>query len=135
VAAEFLAPSHLGSMATHSLRDSMGGGKLSGRLKEKAVAAAADGAAPADKEPDAVAERHWRTDRRMVRVYAWLTLMWAMTFLVRFAVQGVLYWQDQVELLGTASLVLGLPVTGVALVVTLWAVARLHRHRTPPAAP
>ena len=134
VAAEFLAPSHLGSMATHSLRDSMGGGKLSGRLKEKAAATAAAGAAPADQEPDAVAERHWRTDRRMVRAYSWLTLMWAMTFLVRFAVQGVLYWQDQVELLGTASLVLGLPVTAVALVVTLWAVARLHRHRTPPAA-
>jgi hypothetical protein len=26
--------------------------------------------------------------------------------------------------------VLGIPVTAVALVVTLWVVARLHRHRT-----
>ena len=37
----------------------------------------------------------------------------------------------EVELLGTASLVLGLPVTAVELVLTLWVVARLHRHRCP----
>jgi NADH:ubiquinone oxidoreductase subunit K len=34
-----------------------------------------------------------------------------------------------VELLGTASLLLGLPVTAVEVVVTLWVVSRLHRHR------
>ena len=80
--------------------------------------------------PDAPAERHWRTDRRMLRAYTWLTVLWAGTFLVRAAVQGFLYWRDEVALLGTSSLVLGLPVTGLALVVTLWVVARLHRHRT-----
>ncbi|SDG30654.1 DUF3159 domain-containing protein [Klenkia brasiliensis] len=139
VAAEFLAPSHLGSMADHSV-----GGKLAGRLRARgaAVVEAAEEAAEADtqdeaqdrsddeRQPDAAPERHWRDDRRMLRAYTWLTVLWAGTFLVRFAVQAVLYWQDQVALLGTASLVLGLPVTGAALVVTLWVVARLHRHRT-----
>ncbi len=128
VVAEFLAPSHLGTMASHSLRGSMGTG-LVGRVRQRA-ADRTDAARPAPREPDAVAERHWRTDRRMVRAYSWLTLLWALTFVVRFVVQGLLYWQDRVELLGTASLVLGLPVTGIALVVTLWVVARLHRHRT-----
>jgi hypothetical protein len=36
-----------------------------------------------------------------------------------------------VGLLGTSSLVLGLPLTAVELVVTLWVVSRLHRHRAP----
>ncbi|GHE08031.1 DUF3159 domain-containing protein [Klenkia taihuensis] len=133
VAAEFLAPSHLGSMADHSV-----GGKLAGRLRARGAAvveAAEQAAGPdegtaAEREPDAAPERHWRDDRRVLRAYTWLTVLWAGTFLVRFAVQGVLYWQDQVTLLGTMSVVLGLPVTGAALVVTLWVVARLHRHRT-----
>lgn len=133
VAAEFLAPSHLGSLATHSVR-----GSFRGRLREqvadrRAQPVAAGKEDTTEREPDAVAERHWRTDRRVVRVYTWLTLLWAATFVLRFAVQGVLYLRNEVELLGTASLVLGLPVTGVALVVTLWAVARLHRHRGPDA--
>ena len=48
-------------------------------------------------------------------------------------VQGVLYLLDEVGWLGTSSVVLGLPVTAVQLVVTLWVVARLHRHRAPDA--
>jgi hypothetical protein len=120
--AEFLAPSHLGAMASHS---------LPGLRKRIDVArhpedAQPDGGRPADPEP----EEHWRDDPRMVRAYGWLTAMWALTFLLRVAVQVPLYYQDNVALLGTASLVLGLPVTGVALLVTLYVVARLHRHRT-----
>ncbi|SDP55944.1 Protein of unknown function [Klenkia soli] len=125
VAAEFLAPSHLGSMADHSLK-----GSLRGRAKARVAEVRAQDDEATLREPDAAPERHWRTDRRMMRVYTWLTLLWAATFVVRAAVQGFLYWRDEVALLGTSSLVLGLPVTGVALVVTLWAVARLHRHRT-----
>ena len=74
--------------------------------------------------------QHWRQDRRLLRAYTWLTLMWAATFLVRVVVQAPLYSRNEVGLLGTWSLVLGVPVTAVALVVTLWVVARLHRHRT-----
>jgi hypothetical protein len=67
----------------------------------------------------------------MQRAYGWLTLLWGATFLLRAVLQGVLYRADNVGLLGTTSLVLGIPVTAVELVVTLWVVARLHRHRSP----
>jgi hypothetical protein len=128
VIAEFLAPSHLGAMSSHSLPS------LRRRIDtaratrdEQPAAGPGAGARPADPVP----ERHWRDDPRMVRAYAWLTLLWGAVFLVRAALQGLLYRDDNVGLLGTTSLILGLPVTAVELLVTLWVVARLHRHRSP----
>jgi len=118
VVAEFLAPSHLGSMASSSVPG----------LRRRMHRGDAD---PGRRTaPDPAPERHWREDPRMVRAYSWLTLMWAAVFLVRVAVQWVLYRADEVELLGTASLLLGLPLTAVEVGVTLWVVSRLHRHRT-----
>jgi hypothetical protein len=38
--------------------------------------------------------------------------------------------EDDVTALGTVSLVLGLPITAVEVLVTLWVVSRLHRHRS-----
>jgi Protein of unknown function (DUF3159) len=131
VIAEFLAPSHLGVMATHSLpglRKRMD--KVSASLHHRPVEEAAGERAP-DPEP----ERHWREDPRMLRAYAWLTALWGVTFLVRVAVQGLLYQRNDVGLLGTASLVLGIPVTAAELLVTLWVVSRLHRHRCPEPLP
>ena len=132
VVAEFLAPSHLGSMSGHKLpsfRDRL-------RRGSDPVAAAADtpvhsGARPTDPEPD----RPWREDPRMLRAYGWLTVLWGGVFLLRGGVQYVLYRADEVGLLGTSSVVLGLPVTAVQLVVTLWVVARLHRHRVAEQSP
>jgi hypothetical protein len=124
VVAEFLAPSHLGTMAAHRLPS------LRNRLAKDP-----DGgltAAPGRGEPDPPAERHWRDDPRMLRAYSWLTVLWGGVFLLRAVVQWALYQRDAVELLGTASLVLGLPLTAVELVVTLWVVSRLHRHRVEP---
>ena len=128
VLAEFLAPSHLGSMASQSvpgLRRRVDTARA--RLQHRPDAPAADAAQerPADPEP----ERHWRDDSRVVRAYGWLTVLWALTFLLRVAVQTPLYLANEEGLLGIASLVLGLPVTAVALAVTLWVVSRLHRHR------
>jgi hypothetical protein len=129
-AAEFLAPSHLGAMASHSLPGMR-------RRIERIDAALhhhrpetdpATGRRPADPQP----ERHWREDPRMLRAYSWLTVLWASTFAVRVVVQLPLYRQNEVEWLGTVSLVLGLPLTGLALAITLWVVARLHRHRSEP---
>src|SRR3954452_4114099 len=124
VIAEFLAPSHLGVMATH---------RLPGLRKRIDKVSATLHHHPAEdrREPDAQPELHWRRDARMLRAYAWLTALWGGTFLLRAAVQGLLYQRNDVGLLGTASLVLGLPVTAVELLVTLWVVARLHRHRCP----
>jgi hypothetical protein len=128
VIAEFLAPSHLGAMAGHRLPGL--GGRFGRRPAVDAEPEAVE-PVPADRrEPDPVPERHWRQDRRLVRAYAWLTLLWAATFLVRVVVQAPLYSRNDVGLLGTWSLVLGIPVTAVALVISLWVVARLHRHRT-----
>jgi hypothetical protein len=133
VVAEFLAPSHLGAMASHSLPG------LRGRI-DRARASLHPGREPqldqdtGLRDADPVAERHWRDDPRMLRAYSWLTVLWGGVFLVRAAVQGVLYLQSQgsdATDLGVVSLLLGLPVTAVEVVVTLWVVARLHRHRCP----
>ncbi|PZA20139.1 hypothetical protein DMO24_17000 [Modestobacter versicolor] len=125
VVAEFLAPSHLGTMSGHRLPS------LRSRLR-RGPEDQAEVELP-DRTPDAPAERHWRQDRRMLRAYSWLTVLWGGVFLLRAVVQFVLYRQDEVELLGTSSLVLGLPLTAVELVITLWVVARLHRHRADDA--
>ncbi len=128
VIAEFLAPSHLGAMASHRLPG------LSRRLERASATLHRRTAPPARGEPDPEPERHWREDPRMLRAYTWLTVLWGGTFLVRAVVQWLIYRvsEDDVTALGTVSLVLGLPVTAVEILVTLWVVARLHRHRTPP---
>ena len=84
------------------------------------------------RDPDPEPERHWRDDPRMLRAYSWLTVLWGGVFLIRALVQGLLYRisENDVTALGTVSLVLGLPVTAAEIVVTLWVVARLHRHRS-----
>jgi hypothetical protein len=134
VLAEFLAPSHLGSMSGHSLSG------FRGRFGRVAADAAAEAApapepAPGQRPPDPAPELHWRQDRRVLRAYSWLTLLWGGTFLLRAVVSVLLYRDNQVALLGTTSLVLGLPVTALEIAVTLWVVARLHRHRGAAAAP
>jgi Protein of unknown function (DUF3159) len=123
VIAEFLAPSHLGAMAGSRLPGL--GARFGRRGDAEPVATGGDEPRGPDPEP----ERHWRRDRRVMRAYTWLTLLWAATFIARVLVQGPLYTRNEVGLLGTWSLVLGVPVTAVALVVSLWVVARLHRHR------
>jgi hypothetical protein len=131
VVAEFLAPSHLGTMASHRLPSLRGGPR-----RERPLQAVADATGrAARREPDAEPERHWRDDPRMLRAYGWLTVLWGGVFLLRAAVQGFLYWRNEVEWLGTTSLLLGLPLTAVELVVTLWVVSRLHRHRSDTDAP
>lgn len=125
VLAEFLAPSHLGTLADHSLRS----------LRRRPAVAAALEVDDGDPAGDPLPERHWREDPRLVRAYGWLTLLWGGTFLLRALVSWLLYQRNAVGLLGTASLVLGLPVTAVELAVTLWMVARLHRHRRPQLPP
>jgi hypothetical protein len=124
VVAEFLAPSHLGAMSTHRLSS------VRSRLRARPAEQPTRAEVAAEREPDAEPEQHWRDDPRMLRAYGWLTVLWGGVFLLRAVVQWVLYLQNSVGLLGTSSLVLGLPLTAVELVVTLWVVARLHRHRS-----
>jgi hypothetical protein len=136
VVAEFLAPSHLGAMASASLpglRSRFDKARASLHPSREPGVDPRTGVRDVDPEP----ERHWREDPRLLRAYAWLTVLWGGVFLVRAAVQGFLYLRSQgsdATDLGVVSLLLGLPVTAVEVVVTLWVVSRLHRHRCPPAA-
>ena len=130
VIAEFLAPSHLGSMAAH--RHPVPG--MRGRMdRAKAVLRPGERdpeTGRAERDPDP--ELHWREDPRLLRAYSWLTVLWGSVFLVRAGVQWYLYLgsenSDATDL-GVVTLLLGLPVTAVEVLVTLWVVSRLHRHR------
>jgi hypothetical protein len=130
VLAEWLAPSHLGVMASHSLP----GVRTRLNRARAALHHEVPGDPPVDpatgrRDPDPQPELPWREDPRLLRAYSWLTVLWGVTFLLRVLVQGLLYQANEVGLLGTFSLVLGLPLTAVDIVVTLWVVSRLHRHR------
>jgi hypothetical protein len=116
VAAEFLAPSHVGSLAGR-------------RRPWERSRPTEESERPTGAGAPAAPERHWRDDPRLLRAYAWLTVLWAASFFLRAGVQWIYYLADDVELLGTFSVILGLPLTAVVLLVTLWVVARLHRHR------
>jgi hypothetical protein len=135
--AEFLAPSHLGAMATSSFPG------LRRRIDQaRATLHPGHGEPAVDppsgrRDPDPEPERHWREDPRMLRAYSWLTVMWGGVFAARGIVQWVLYRvsEDDVTALGTASLVLGPPLTAVEVLITLWVVSRLHRHRSADVRP
>jgi hypothetical protein len=129
VIAEFLAPSHLGAMASHRLPG------LRRRMEQASATLHHRPDEPPRGEPDPEPERPWREDPRLLRAYTWLTVLWGGTFVVRAVVAWLLYRvsENDVTALGTVSLVLGLPVTAVEILVTLWVVSRLHRHRSPSA--
>ena len=68
----------------------------------------------------------WRADRSRARKYWWLTAAFAALFALRLAVQIPLYLNDAVGALGTARLVMGVPLFAL-LVWLCWFV--LHRGR------
>jgi hypothetical protein len=66
----------------------------------------------------------WRDDRRLRRVMAVATWGWSAVYVLRAVVQGLLYSVDEPELLALAKLVLGWPLTAVAVLLTLRAARR-----------
>jgi hypothetical protein len=72
-------------------------------------------------------DSRWRHDRRLRRVLGIATLGWAATYAIRAGVQLVLYRADESALLAVTKLVLGWPLTAVAVVLTLRAVRRPRR--------
>lgn len=66
----------------------------------------------------------WRSNRRAVRAYDIATVAWAVVFAARYVVQSHLYDSDQTGWLAVARIGMGWPLTGVALLVTFWAVRR-----------
>lgn len=81
----------------------------------------------------------WRANRRVLIGYDIATLAWLAVFVARFVVQRWLYETDQTGALGIARLVMGIPLTAIALLVTIWAARRASRilnpHQDETAAP
>jgi hypothetical protein len=69
----------------------------------------------------------WRTDRRARFGFDVATAVWAVFLLARFVVQRYLYDLQQTEWLGVARLAMGLPLTVLAALVTIWAIRRAAR--------
>ncbi|WP_336081798.1 DUF3159 domain-containing protein [Nocardia sp. SSK8] len=66
----------------------------------------------------------WRTDARVRKLYNLATVVWVVVFGARYLVQSQLYDTDHTTWLAVARIAMGWPLTGVALVVTIWAVRR-----------
>lgn len=69
----------------------------------------------------------WRADRRLMRTFSWLTLLWAAVWVLKVSAQAGLYLADQEHLLGIARLVLGTPPYLLLLALTIWVVRRVQR--------
>jgi Protein of unknown function (DUF3159) len=76
--------------------------------------------------------RRWRDEPRLVRVFGWLTVLWAGVYLVKVGVQAGLYLAHQTDLLGVMRLALGWPPYIVLAAFTVWWVRRVT-HSTEPA--
>ena len=71
----------------------------------------------------------WRADRGLLRAYSLASLLWATVFGAKFVVQQWLYDTDQTGWLAVARIAMGYPLTGLALLGTIWAVQRDRRRR------
>lgn len=69
----------------------------------------------------------WRRDKDLLRGYSLATLLWAVVFGSKFAVQNWLYDTDQTGWLAFARIAMGYPLAGLALLGTFWAVQRARR--------
>lgn len=69
----------------------------------------------------------WLTNPRARFGFDLATVVWAVFLLARFVVQRYLYNLQQTDLLGIARLAMGLPLTAVAALVTIWAIRRAAR--------
>ncbi|MGZ4561723.1 MAG: DUF3159 domain-containing protein [Mycobacteriaceae bacterium] len=69
----------------------------------------------------------WRAQPVAVRAFDVATLAWVGVFGARFVVQQWLYGNDQTGWLAVARIGMGLPLYGLALLVTFWAIRRSDR--------
>jgi hypothetical protein len=72
----------------------------------------------------------WRSDKAMVRTFSWLTVVWALTYLVKTGIQALIFTNtpdgDPGTALGIARLALGYPPYLLLIAVTVWVVKRSH---------
>ncbi|MDI2030912.1 DUF3159 domain-containing protein [Saccharopolyspora sp. TS4A08] len=69
----------------------------------------------------------WRKQRRAMRAYDIATLSWTAVFAAKYVVQQWLYDNDQTGWLAFARIAMGYPLTGIALIVTVWAIRRAKK--------
>ena len=69
----------------------------------------------------------WREDRRLLRVFSAATVGWALVFALRAVVQTIFYNADRPDLLAISRLLLGWPLTILAVAATVAFVRRSHR--------
>ncbi|MEV6230562.1 DUF3159 domain-containing protein [Saccharopolyspora shandongensis] len=69
----------------------------------------------------------WRKQRRALRGYDLATLAWTVVFAAKYVVQQWLYDSDQTGWLAFARIAMGYPLTGLALLVTVWAIRRASK--------
>jgi hypothetical protein len=70
----------------------------------------------------------WRRNPRLVRMFGWLTVVWALTYLAKTLIQALIFKAtsdtDPGTALGIARLALGWPPYALLLAVTVWTVRR-----------
>lgn len=69
----------------------------------------------------------WREHPRLVRTFSWLTVLWALVYLAKMALQYALFLADRADALGVARLALGYPPYALLIAITVWAVRRASR--------
>ncbi|MFF2266676.1 DUF3159 domain-containing protein [Cellulosimicrobium cellulans] len=98
---------------------------------EQPAAAATPAGAPVDADAAETGAftrwaRTWRSDRALMRRYTAATWLWIGLFAARLAVQVPLYLEGDVGWLGTARLVMGIPLWALVLWLTWILVRRPH---------
>jgi hypothetical protein len=76
----------------------------------------------------------WRREPALLRRYSLVTWLWAGMFAARLVVQVPLYYADEVAWLGTAKLVMGVPLTALVLWAS-WILVRGSTAARPGPAP
>lgn len=74
--------------------------------------------------------RRWRSDRPLLKAYTIVTLMWIAVFALRLLVQVPLYLTKSVGLLGTARLIMGIPLYALAIWISWLIIATPFHHHT-----
>lgn len=72
--------------------------------------------------------QHWRESVSAQRWYSVATFFWAIVFTARFVTQQWLYSLDKATILGVARILMGWPLTLVAVVGTIWAVKKAREY-------
>jgi hypothetical protein len=71
----------------------------------------------------------WREDSALLRTFGWLTVLWAVIYLIKVGIQYGLYLANQDAWLGITRIALGWPPYAMLLAITVWSVRRVTRHQ------